>query len=111
MLTHLAERFRVIPVSAFIYAVANCVGLFGDKDNGAYVAMLYEAVWSVTTSLFHMLNSLELFEKKPDLIEEYYCLLTKVIMSCPTPFLESPDTSSLIEAGNRRVVRLFYSSS
>jgi transportin-3 len=99
LLEHLVERFQMVPVSAFIYGVSACVTNMANLDNGAHVEVLYNAVWRITTVFFSHLTSFESFEKKPDLVEEYYYMMTKVLQNCPIPFVEHPGVETIIQAG------------
>jgi hypothetical protein len=98
LLDHVVERFQMVPVSAFIYSVNICVTLFAKPEYGS-IELLYSAVWKVSSTFYSHLNTLESFEKKPDLVEEYYYMMTKVLYHCPLPFIDNPGVDTIIQAG------------
>ena len=100
MTIFLSTQFSNNPIAAFIYAGAICMSDFSRDDNGAYVEMLYNMVWSMTSTFFTNMGSLQQFEQSPDVVEEYFYLLAKALQYVPLPFLQSVDGSrALIQAG------------
>ena len=98
MCQHLTERFDRKQYSAYIYAGSVLVSEFGAHP--AHQAALYDMVWGLSRIFFREFNSLEQFINKPDVVEEYYYFMVKVLNVCPGPMLaNSADTATLIGAG------------
>ena len=100
MTIFLSLQFSNNPIAAFIYAGAICMSDYSKDENGAYVDILYNMVWSITSTFFNNMRSLEQFEQSPDVVEEYFYLLAKSLQYVPLPFLQSIEGSkTLIQAG------------
>ena len=100
MSQHLAEEYSVSSLAAFLYGGSICVSTFGSKvgsaENGHLVAMLS----SMTTSFFTEFNGLDKFEKKPDIVEEFFYLMGTVTSTSPLIFMQTmQSTSTVYEAG------------
>lgn len=50
--------------------------------------ILFNMCWSLDTCFFGVMNSLTDFENKPDLVEEYFYLLSRVLQYCPVEYFE-----------------------
>lgn len=99
MVDHLAKKFEQRQFSAYIYAGANCVADYGNASPEIQ-QVLYQMIWSMSRTFFKEMGTLERFIDFPDVVEEYYYLIVKVLKTCPGPLLSAPDdTASLIVAG------------
>ena len=100
MSVFLSTQFANNPIAAFLYAGAICLSDYSKEDKGAYIDILYTMVWSMTSTFFTHLGSLEKFEQRPDVVEEYFYLMAKALEYAPLPFLQSVEASqTLIQAG------------
>jgi transportin-3 len=100
MTSHLAEQFQKNCIAAFLYAGAICVTDFSREGGGVYVSTLYEMLWSMSNTFFQRMSSLQQFEQKPDVVEEYFYLMAKALQNCPVPLLQSPQgAGALVQAG------------
>lgn len=98
MCQHLTEKFDRKQHSAYIYAGSVLVSEFGAQP--AHQAALYDMVWGLSRIFFREFSSLEQFVNKPDVVEEYYYFMVKVLNVCPGPMMaNSADTATLIGAG------------
>lgn len=86
MCEHLSIAFHKNQHAAFIYAGSVCVSDYGNISE-ATQATLYEMIWGISRSFFAKLNSLSAFIDKPDVVEEYYFFIVKVLKTCPGPLL------------------------
>jgi hypothetical protein len=99
MADHLATQFRQTPVAAFLYASSVCFSTFALMNKGTFVPVLYQLLWSLSETFFSTCNDLASFERKPDLVEEYFFLVAKALQYCPASFLESsPNAVAIIQA-------------
>jgi hypothetical protein len=96
MTDHLSTQFRQTPVAAFLYASSVCFSTFALMNKSAYVPVLYQLLWSLSETFFATCNDLATFERKPDLVEEYFFLVAKALQYCPAPFLESSSNAIAI---------------
>lgn len=100
MAEHLATQFKVTPFSSLLYVASVAISSFSMIEKGKNVGLLYQLLWSMSETFFSICNSLPGFEAKPDLVEEYYFLVAKVLQYCPAPFVESESHAmSIIRAG------------
>lgn len=97
--SHLAAAYAKIPVAAFLYAGSICVKEFSKVGDGVHVAQLMAMVWTMSTSFFAQFTSLESFAERPDVVEEYFYLLSRVIQYCPGPLLAAEGVDTFIQAG------------
>jgi hypothetical protein len=63
------------------------VRVVGDVDMSNVHDCLYNMVWGMSTIFFNHMPSLEHFEQKPDIVEEYFFFMGKVLQCCPAPFV------------------------
>jgi transportin-3 len=100
MTVFLSGQFSNNPIAAFLYAGAVCLRDYSREDEGAHVEVLYGMVWSMTSTFFSNMGSLQQFEQRPDVVEEYFYLMAKALQYAPQPFLLSVEGSAaLIQAG------------
>lgn len=96
MVEHLATQFRSSPLAAFLYASSVCFSTFGLLDKGAHVPLLFQLLWALSETFFNVCPDLSGFEKKPDLVEEYFFLVAKALQYCPAPFVEATNSANMI---------------
>ena len=60
-----------------------------NKDNGIHVDSLYAMIWDLTNSMLIIFGSMEAFRENPDVVTEYYYMMSKAIKMAPLPFLAS----------------------
>ena len=100
MTVFLANQFSINPIAAFVYAGSVCLGDFARDSDQPHTEVLYTMIWSITSTFFTNMQSLEQFEQRPDVVEEYFYLMARTLQYIPLPFLQSPDASrTLIQAG------------
>ena len=100
MTGHLADQFARTPFSAFLYGCSTCISNFSLLDNGAHIEVLYQMIWKVSASFFHIFPTIAHFEQQPDVVEEYFFLMAKALQYCPAPFIKSPqEATTVLRAG------------
>ena len=100
MTAHLSDQFQKTPLAAFLYAGAICFADYARDDNGAHVQTLYDMIWRMSSTFFASCKSLQDFERRPDVVEEYFYLMAKALSCAPAPFLMSTDGARvLVDAG------------
>lgn len=100
MATYISEQFQRKPSSAFVYVASVCIADFGSRDNGSHIDYLYAMVWSISSSFFSKFNPLDKFVEEPDMVAEYFYMLSKALRICPSNFVQSQSHAMvIIEAG------------
>ena len=100
MAQHLTEQFGKSPFPAFLYGGSTCISTFALVDAGICVPALYQMLWGMSTTFFAHFPSLQHFEQKPDVVEEYFFLVAKALQYCPGPFVQAPaEAAAVIQAG------------
>jgi transportin-3 len=96
MTVYLSEQFQKNPIAAFVYAGAICISDFSREDGGAHVEVLYSMIWSMSATFFSNMGSLQHFEQRPDVVEEYFYLMAKALQYVPMPFLQSAEGTHIL---------------
>lgn len=96
---HLSKGFSAYGYSAFLYCAGICVSTFGVLQQGKYHHILYTLVWSLSSSFFIKFSDMLSFEQQPDIVEEYFYMVSKLLQFCPYQFLNSQqEATSIINA-------------
>lgn len=88
LMKQLVESFERTRQSPFLYAASICISEFG-KDP-AYTQKLYDMVALLATTFFAFNRNLEELTNHPDVVEEFFYLISKMISYCPDPVVTSP---------------------
>ncbi len=67
--------------------------MVNDVDMAAVLDCIYNMVWGMSNIFFTRMPSVEHFEQKPDIVEEYFFFMGKVLQCCPAPFV-TPNNSA-----------------
>lgn len=81
--------------SPFLYAASICVAEYG--RNPAFGPKLLEMVLVMATASFEFLRTLEELTHHPDVVEELFYLMGRMITYCPDPLVTSPLLQSLFQ--------------
>ena len=99
MCEHLVSMFEMRQYSAFVYIGSLCVTDYG-KCSEETERVLYQMIWAMSGTFFREIGSLDKFQEKPDVVEEYYFFLVRVLKTCPGQLLSAvTETSTLMLAG------------
>eukprot|EP00607_Mallomonas_marina_P008849 CAMPEP_0182423906 /NCGR_PEP_ID=MMETSP1167-20130531/9990_1 /TAXON_ID=2988 /ORGANISM="Mallomonas Sp, Strain CCMP3275" /LENGTH=682 /DNA_ID=CAMNT_0024603253 /DNA_START=1101 /DNA_END=3149 /DNA_ORIENTATION=+ len=99
MLADLVEHFNKTQNASFLYTGAICFSEFGTAGDGRYVELLMNMMWQFSDTFFSKFTSLSDFEQRPDVVEEYFYLLARVLQTVPEPLVTSPQARVLVQAG------------
>ncbi|KAL3920557.1 MAG: hypothetical protein SGILL_003204 [Bacillariaceae sp.] len=86
------ERSRQAP---YLYAASICVTEYGRDPN--YGLKLFNMINSMATVSFTFLRNLEDLTQHPDVVEELFYLMGRMISHCPEPLVMSPLLISLFQ--------------
>jgi hypothetical protein len=91
--------------SAFIYVGSICVTTFAlSKDFNS--SLLLGMFQSFTSCFFQEFSSVENFANKPDVVEEYYFFVAKILQYCPALFFDTGSNNAIILQGALAGLRL-----
>ena len=100
MTTYLSNQFYQRSEAAFLYVCSVCISDFAMRDEGAYIDVLYQMIWSVSTSLFSKYSTEDHFIEHPDVIAEYFYMMSKALLICPAPFaIALVEANIIVQAG------------
>ena len=91
-LVHSFERSRQSP---FLYAASICITEYG--PNPAYTQRLYDMVANLSTITFSFVRNLEDMTNHPDVVEEFFYLMGRMMNHCPDPIVRGPLLQSLVK--------------
>lgn len=91
-----AKGFAVHGYSAYLYCSGICISTFGGMEQGKYHPTLYSLVWSLSSSFFVRFSDIASFERDPEIVEEYFYMVSKLLQYCPRQFLSSHQESTSI---------------
>jgi transportin-3 len=84
--------------SSFLYAASICITEFG--RDGAYTQKLYEMIATFATTVFSFLRNLEEMTEHPDVVEEFFYLMARMISYCPDPIVSGPLLKPLFQCSS-----------
>ena len=96
MTRHLADEFARNPLAAFLYGGSICVAEFGKVNDSTIFSGLVDMLRRMTQAFFRDMSSIELFEHKPDLVEEFFFLMAKTTQYAPEIFLQAQQEQTTI---------------
>jgi hypothetical protein len=80
----LTEQYQRLPRAAFLYLIAICVGDFGRLPVAPpHQSMFEQTLLTVTTQTFATLPTLAAFNEHPDVVDDYFEMLTRYTLSRP----------------------------
>ena len=94
LMQQLVRSFEQSRQSPFLYAASICITEYGSKP--AYTPKLFEMVSALATTVFSFVRNLEDLTNHPDVVEEFFYLMGRMINFCPTPVVLSPLLQSLL---------------
>lgn len=111
MMQHIIQQFNSTHYCSYLYVGSVIVGEFGEYtkciqnnmvancDVNSTRDALCGMFLSMSMIFFGTCMSLNDFEQKPDLVEEYFYLVARVIQIFPIQFISSVDCNTVIQAG------------
>jgi len=95
MATHLVEHFKQSPQPAYLYTASILITELGSSAPEPLLQMLT----SMSEAAFARLQSLEAFTAQPDMVEEYFFLVSRFLEYCPSLLLTSPLIAQVVQCG------------
>jgi transportin-3 len=86
------ERSRQSP---FLYAASICVTEYGRDPS--YARRLFDMITAMATASFLFLRNLDDLTRHPDVVEELFYLMGRMVSHCPDPLVTSPLLRSLFQ--------------
>jgi transportin-3 len=88
LLNQLIVSFGSTRQASFLYAASICITEYGrDRE---YSDKLFSAVSNLSATVFSFNQSLEDLTNHPDVAEEFFYLISRMISFCPDPIVHSP---------------------
>jgi transportin-3 len=81
--------------SPFLYAASICVTEYGRDP--AYSQKLFNMINALATASFAFLRNLDDLTRNPDVVEELFYLMGRMVSHCPDPLVTSPLLQSLFQ--------------
>jgi transportin-3 len=88
LMAQLVTSFEKTHQSPFLYAASICITEYGHDP--AFSSRLYDMVFALSKTSFSFLRSLEELTNHPDVVEEFFYLMGRMISYCPDPIVTSP---------------------
>ena len=88
LLNQLIVSFGSTRQASFLYAASICITEYGRENE--YSDKLFSAVANLSATVFSFNQSLEDLTNHPDVAEEFFYLISRMISFCPDPIVHSP---------------------
>jgi transportin-3 len=95
LMQFLVTNFQRSRQSPFLYAASICVAEYG--RNLAFGHKLLEMVSAMARTSFEFLRTLEDLTQHPDVVEEFFYMMGRMITYCPDPLVTSPLLQNLFQ--------------
>jgi len=81
--------------SPYLYAASICITEYA--ADAAYAEKLYQMIHAMAETTFQFLRNLNDFTNHPDVVEELFYLMGRMVSHCPEPLIRSPLMQSLFQ--------------
>jgi transportin-3 len=95
LMEQLVRNFERSRQSAYLYAASICVSEYG--RNPTYTNNLFQMINAMATVSFSFLSNLNDLTQHPDVVEELFYLMGRMMSTCPQPLVLSPLLQSLFQ--------------
>ena len=95
LMKQLVHSFERTHQSPFLYAASICITEYGQDTT--YTQRLFDMVAAMATTVFSFLRTLEELTNHPDVVEEFFYLMGRMMTYCPDPVVTSPLLLSLAQ--------------
>jgi transportin-3 len=95
LMEQLVRSYESTRLSPFLYAASICVTEYGREPQ--FAPKLFEMINAMAKTSFSFLRSLDDLTRHPDVVEEMFYLMGRMIMHCPGPLVTSPLLPSLFQ--------------
>jgi len=100
MVSLLLRHFAAAPNPAELYIASILITEFGNRkafSHQEFDAVLLDMFTRFSEAVFSQLSSLDAFTAKPQLVEEYFYLVSRFLQHCPTSLLASPLLGAVLQ--------------
>lgn len=95
LMEQLVRSFERTHLSPFLYAASICIAEYGRDER--YSQKLFEMISALATTAFSFLRSVDDLVAHPDVVEELFYLMGRMISYCPAPLVTSPLLQALFQ--------------
>ena len=95
LMKQLIQSYERSRQSAYLYAASICVTEYG--RNPKHSANLFGMINAMASVSFSFLNSLDDLTRHPDVVEELFYMMGRMVSYCPVPLITSPLLHSLFQ--------------
>ncbi|KAJ3289873.1 Nuclear import receptor [Borealophlyctis nickersoniae] len=88
IMTKVVALYEQTKESCLLWVAKKCVSVYGD-DEGPQGAVMFAMVERLTQTTFESLQQMKSLDSNPDIVEDYFALLTELMDVCPTLFCQS----------------------
>lgn len=97
MIEHLVRHFDASPLSSYVYASSICITEFGNDPSKERV--LFEMLTAISRTVFSLFRTIDDFRERPDVVEEYFYLVSRYLDYCPDELVASALLASILQCG------------
>jgi transportin-3 len=95
LMHQLMESYQFSHQSPYLYAASICLTEYGSDSRQSQP--LYEMAVNLAETTFSFMKSLDSFRNHPDIMEEFFYMMERMIVHCPDPLIRSPLLPSLLQ--------------
>ncbi|EEC51088.1 predicted protein [Phaeodactylum tricornutum CCAP 1055/1] len=95
LMTQLVQSFERSHQSPFLYAASICIAEYG--SDSTYSNRLLGMVSAMATTCFSFLRNVDELTAHPDVVEELFYMMGRMMSNCPDPLVQSPLLRSLLQ--------------
>ena len=95
LMEQLVRSYEITRLSPFLYAASICVSEYGREPQ--FAMKLFNMISAMAATSFAFLRSLDDLTRHPDVVEELFYLMGRMISHCPGPLVTSPLLPSLFQ--------------
>lgn len=95
LMEQLVRSYEKTRLSPFLYAASICVSEYGREPS--FAQRLFNMISAMATVSFSFLRSLDDLTRHPDVVEELFYLMGRIVSHCPEPMVTSPLLPALFQ--------------
>ena len=95
LIQQIVQSFERSRQSPFLYAASICITEY--SQDAAYTQKLYDMVATLSSAVFRFLRNLQDLTNHPDIAEEFFYLMGRMMRYCPDPVVLSTLLQSLVQ--------------
>lgn len=95
LMHQLTQAYHFSHQSPYLYAASICLTEFGRDAQQSQA--LYDMIANMAETTFSFMKNLDDFRNHPDVMEEFFYLMDRMMIHCPDPLIQSPLLASLLQ--------------